>query len=84
MTDTDLLKTLIHKVAQIEKRMTCKEDLVPVKNGIGETIEQMAFLQEEVETLKTSVELKHIENINSDEVILHSFMEMAHQGPSKV
>jgi hypothetical protein len=84
LTQTELLKALMHKVAQIERNMSRKEDLIPVKNGIGETIEQMAFLQEELETLKSSVELKHIENINSDEVILHSFMEMAHQGPSKM
>ncbi|MBM7096872.1 MULTISPECIES: hypothetical protein [Alteribacter] len=83
LTEMDLLKSVLHKLAQLERTMVKKEDVSYLNNAMSEAIEQMSFLHEDLEALKTSVEVKHIENINSDEVILHSFMEMAHHHPSK-
>ncbi|WP_096437009.1 hypothetical protein [Alteribacter populi] len=83
MTEKDLLKVIVHKLAQIENQMVCKKDMNLLNNAMSEAIEQMTFLQEDIVELKSSVEVKHIENINSDEVILHSFMEWAHHTPSR-
>ncbi|WP_026688309.1 hypothetical protein [Alteribacter aurantiacus] len=82
VTEMDLLKSVLHKLAHIERAMVKKEDLTFLNKGMGEAIEQMAFLQEDILEFKRSVEAKHIENINSDEVILRSFLEMSHQRPS--
>ncbi|MBU9712798.1 hypothetical protein [Evansella tamaricis] len=75
MTELELLKVILHKLARIEKEMVKTSEL----DGL---IQQMICQEENLESvhcllddLKTSIEIKHLENINSDEFLLRSIRE---------
>ena len=73
MEEIDLLKVLIHKLANIEAEMMKRKDMEELIVQLITNEEKVEIIQETLETLKLSVETKHMENINSDELLLRSF-----------
>ena len=73
MKEVDLLKVLIHKLANIEAEMMKRKDMEELIVQLITNEEKVEIIQETLETLKLSVETKHMENINSDELLLRSF-----------
>lgn len=72
MSEIELLKALLRQVAKIDAQMVKKDDLSGVIEQLIMNEEQIDTVQKTIEHLKQSVELKHLENINSDEFLLRS------------
>lgn len=72
MTEIELIKAVLRQLAKIESQMVKKEDLAGVMEQLIINEEQVEQMNESLEQLKLSVQLKHIENINSDEILLRS------------
>ncbi|MDG5786657.1 hypothetical protein QA612_04075 [Evansella sp. AB-P1] len=75
MNEMDLLKVIIHKLVQIERNMIKREDITELIHHLESPEEQVELIQEALMELKMSVEQKHIENINSDELLLRSIRQ---------
>ncbi|MFA9558939.1 hypothetical protein ACERII_16635 [Evansella sp. AB-rgal1] len=75
MTEIELLKAIIHKLVKIESQMMKQQDLIELMEQFVTQEEYAESIQEALLELKKSVNLKHIENINSDELILRSIMQ---------
>ena len=76
MTEIELLKALLRQVAKIDTQMVRKDDLSGVIEQLIMNEEQIDMVQHTIEYLKQSVELKHLENINSDEFLLRSIKQV--------
>jgi hypothetical protein len=75
MTDVDLLKIIIHRLAKIEGEMIKRNDLEEIIVQLLTQEEKVEVIQDLVESLRHSVEAKHLENINSDELLLRSIRD---------
>lgn len=75
MTDVDLLKIIIHRLAKIEGEMIKRNDLEEIIVQLLTQEEKVEIIQDLVESLRHSVEAKHLENINSDELLLRSIRD---------
>jgi hypothetical protein len=75
MTDLDLLKIIIHRLAKIEGEMIKRNDLEEIIVQLLTQEEKVEIIQDLVESLRHSVEAKHLENINSDELLLRSIRD---------
>ncbi|SDZ33921.1 hypothetical protein SAMN05421736_11054 [Evansella caseinilytica] len=72
MTELELLKVVMHKLAKIEAQMMKKSDVKDMVEHYITQEEQTEAIQSALDDLKRSVEEKHLENINSDELLLRS------------
>ncbi|WP_142303642.1 hypothetical protein [Evansella halocellulosilytica] len=77
MTELELLKIVIHKLTKIEGEMVRKKDIADITLQLDEQEEQIQATYDTLHELRRSVEEKHIENINSDEILLRSIIEPA-------
>ncbi|MBU9722270.1 MULTISPECIES: hypothetical protein [Bacillaceae] len=75
MNEMDLLKTILHKLAQIERQMIKKEDFEELSEQLIIQEEQIEVVHELLEDLQVNVDVKHRENINSDEILLRYIRE---------
>lgn len=77
MSETELIKAVLRQLAKIESQMIKKDDLAGIIEQLIINEEQIEHIQKKLEELQLSVELKHIENINSDELLLRSIKQSA-------
>ncbi|UCZ52668.1 hypothetical protein LGQ02_17945 [Bacillus shivajii] len=75
MTELDLLKTILHKLAKMEGEMVKRKDISEITVQLEEQEEQIQATYDTLHELRRSVDEKHLENINSDEMLLRSILE---------
>ncbi len=72
MKEIDLLKVIIHKIVSIEKKMIKQDDL---EDHLFEQEEYLKNIEKRLKEMKINMEIKHMENINSDDMLLRSILE---------
>ncbi|PYZ92821.1 hypothetical protein CR194_14320 [Salipaludibacillus keqinensis] len=75
MKELDLLKIMMHKLATIESKMIKHDDLEEMNEQLYEQEESLKNIQNNLKDLKLNMEIKHIENMNSDDVLLRSILD---------
>ncbi|WP_041808395.1 hypothetical protein [Evansella cellulosilytica] len=75
MTELDLLKIILHRLAKIDSEMLKKNQLDGVIELLINQEEKVESLQKSIEDVKFSVEMKHLDNINADELLLRSIQQ---------
>lgn len=74
MKEFDLLKASMHKLASIEAKMVQRDDIENIHEQLYEQSEQLEETLIKVQELKGMLEINHLENINSDDVLLRSIL----------
>ncbi|ADU31836.1 hypothetical protein Bcell_3595 [Evansella cellulosilytica DSM 2522] len=75
LTELDLLKIILHRLAKIDSEMLKKNQLDGVIELLINQEEKVESLQKSIEDVKFSVEMKHLDNINADELLLRSIQQ---------
>lgn len=73
--DIDLMKVIIHRLSMLEKEMLKKKDHISLMESYRHNEDQITKIINAIDALKTSIQLQHLENINSDEVLLRSIRQ---------
>jgi len=71
----ELLKVLMHKLAAIEKKLAKLDDLEDMNEHLFEQEESLKVLSHSLNELKINMEIRHIENINSDDMLFRSILD---------
>jgi hypothetical protein len=72
MKELDLIKVLMHKLAIIDKKLAILEDM---NEHLFEQQESLKLLGNNLKELKNNMEVRHIENINSDDMLFRSILD---------
>ncbi|MCR6107977.1 hypothetical protein HXA34_16925 [Salipaludibacillus agaradhaerens] len=75
MTEKDLIKNIMHKLAKIDARMAKQDDLDDLHEQLFEQDELLKGLQDSIQELKVNLEMKYAESINSEDVLLRSVLD---------
>ncbi|MDQ0254547.1 K+/H+ antiporter YhaU regulatory subunit KhtT [Evansella vedderi] len=75
MDEKELIKVILHRLAKIEQEMMKRKDLVDIMEQLVIHEESLENIHDALGNLKSSVEIKHMENINADEILLRSIRE---------
>ncbi|SES38695.1 hypothetical protein [Salipaludibacillus aurantiacus] len=75
MKEEDLLKVILHRLAKIEAKMAKQDDLDEIHEQLFEQDEQIRHISDGLQALKVNLEIRHIENMNSDDVLLRSILD---------
>lgn len=75
MKEIDLLKVLMHKLAAIERKLTMLDELEDMNEHLFEQEEYLKTIQNNLKELKVNMEIKHIENINSNDMLFRSILD---------
>ncbi|WP_416147202.1 hypothetical protein ACM26V_13345 [Salipaludibacillus sp. HK11] len=75
MNELDLIKVIMHKLSVIEKTMIKQEDLEEINEHLFEQESNLKTIQDNLKEIKVMMEIKHIENMNSDDILLRSILE---------
>ena len=74
MTDTELAKVIMHRLAHLEHHTANKAELEEIHDRIIEQNERLEEILLAIRSLQAASELHHRENINSDDVLLRSIL----------
>ncbi|MBB5173418.1 hypothetical protein [Texcoconibacillus texcoconensis] len=74
ISEIDLLKVIVHKLANIEKMMVKTTDLDTLIEEIEKNKADSQTLARSLDDLKLTLADKHVENINADEVLLQTLI----------
>ncbi|GEL08023.1 hypothetical protein [Salisediminibacterium halotolerans] len=75
MTDSELTKVMMHKLAKIDNQLASLEivdDLIDTVNEQNDQIERMTQI---LQAMHIQMNMHHQENINSDDVLLRALIE---------
>lgn len=75
MSEMDLLKMIMHKLAKIEATTIKRDELDELNECLYDQQEHLKHIQDTLQELKSSLEVRHIENMNSDDVLLRSILD---------
>lgn len=75
MKELDLIKVLMHKLAIIEKRLAKLDELEALIEFLFEQEVCLKDIQTSLKELKVNMEIKHIENINSTDILFRSILD---------
>ncbi|PTL39440.1 MAG: hypothetical protein EA344_02335 [Alkalicoccus sp.] len=80
MTELELLKVVVRRLARLEKIIIKQEDLYDLSEQLDEQSDAIRHLHTTIAEFKGAVDSHHMENINSDDMLLRSIL---HQSPDK-
>ncbi|RKL68380.1 hypothetical protein CR203_07840 [Salipaludibacillus neizhouensis] len=75
MNEMDLLKMVMHKLAKIEAATIKRDDLDELNECLFDQQENLKHIQDTLQELKVNLDIRHIENMNSDDVLLRSILD---------
>lgn len=77
MSEMDLLKTILRRIVQLEDKLLKHYSLQDISEQLDDQADAIRHLHVTLSEFKGAVDSHHLENINSDDMLLRSIL---HQG----
>jgi HJR/Mrr/RecB family endonuclease len=74
MTEMELLKVVIRRLAKLEKSIIKQDDLYDISEQLDEQADALRDLHATLAEFKGAVDSHHMENVNSDDMLLRSIL----------
>ncbi|NJP37095.1 hypothetical protein [Alkalicoccus luteus] len=75
MTELELLKVIIRRLSRLENLLSSKDDMELITEQLDHQSDAIRHLHDSMAEMKGLVDSHHMENVNSDDVLLRSILQ---------
>ncbi|PRO65619.1 hypothetical protein [Alkalicoccus urumqiensis] len=74
MSERELIQTILRRIAKLEHAVATQEGLEDISDQMDEQSDAIRHLHMTLAELKGDMQMQHMENVNSDDLLMRSFL----------